>query len=101
MPEYDVKRVEAYVERVVQLDRLDFKLFYLWITEALEWANGPKGVSSELIEDFRKLSAWERANVVDRLRRHLDVLCQQDFAKLSGEARLCDAEGNELESDGG
>lgn len=90
MSNYDLKKIQEYVERAKQLEPINFKTLYFWLTEAFDWAGSPRGVPTQFLVEFGQMSHWEKANTVYMLGDHLGLLCKQDFKKLTSEAREWD-----------
>jgi len=88
--DYDLKKVEAYAEETGELAPLQFKMLYIWLTECLDWAGHPRDVPTHLIVKFGTMSLWERANVIDRMRKQLFDHSHNDFQRFVKDAREWD-----------
>jgi hypothetical protein len=84
---WDLPKINAYVDRARELEPINFKTLYFWLTEAFDWAGSPRGVPTEFLIEFGQMSPWEKANTVHKLGLHMHELMRADFQKLVGEAR--------------
>lgn len=88
--QYDFKRVQQFVKEAKELEPLDFKIQYLWLTECMDFAfqgNRNYRLNYDLVFRFQEMSPWEKANIIRYLGEHLLFLIKQDFRNLAQEAR--------------
>ena len=93
MSSWDLEKIFSYVDRAKELDPVDFKTLYFWLTEAITWAGSPRGVPTNFIIEYGQMSPWEKANTVHKLGLHMHELIKKDFRKLVVDARRWEAQG--------
>lgn len=87
MNSYDLNKINAYVDKAKELEPINFKTLYFWLTEAFDWAGSPRGVPSQFLIEFGQMFPWEKANTVHHLGLHMQELMKKDFRKLVDDAR--------------